>query len=318
MRKIVLRRYGGPGVLEVQQVAEPDPSPLGPGDVLVRASAAGVNPVDGKTRSGTDAAAALSHLPISVGWDLAGVVRGAGADVSAVSVGDRVYGMAAFPLGATGYAEQLVVAASDLLLTPDHLSDEEAAALPLGALTAWQDLVDIAGLSAGQRVLILGAGGGVGHLAVQIAMAVGATVIAMAGRDKVDWLRGLGADLVIDRAREDVAAVLRNDPVDVVLDGVSGKAGAVALGAVRSCGVFVDLPGHLDPGVAERGRRRGVRVENPAVHNDRHSLERVGELVDAGRLVPRIARVFDLDDVSAAHTLLDAGHLAGKIVLSMR
>ena len=315
MKKVMQRRYGGPDVLEVVDVAAPGAASLRAGEVLVWSVAAGVNPVDAKTRNGTDAAAALGEPPISVGWDVAGRVTAVGAGVDGLSVGDRVYGMTRFPTDTTGYAEQVVVQAADLLVTPDGLTDEAAAALPLVGLTAWQDLADVAAVQPGQRVLVLGAGGGVGHLAVQIATTLGATVIATAGHGKADWLRELGADRVVDYTTEDVAAALANNPVDVVVDGVSGAAGTAALQLMRAGGVFIDLAGHLDPQARDAAAARGVRVENPAVHNDRESLEQLGELVAAGRLLPRVSRIFDLDEVVEAHRALDAGHITGKLVL---
>ena len=161
--------------MRISEVARPEP---GPTEVLVRTGAAGVNPVDWKTRAG---GGMLGSPPFTVGWDVAGVVEEVGLGVTRFAVGDRVFGMPRFPREAAAYAEYVTSPSRQLARTPASLSDVEAAALPLAALTAWQALVDTAGVQQGQRVLIHASAGGVGHLAVQIAKARGAHVIATAG-----------------------------------------------------------------------------------------------------------------------------------------
>src|SRR5262245_61551146 len=175
VRQLVL---GGPEVLEVVEAPRPEP---GPTEVLVRVGAAGVNPVDWKLRA---AGGFLGEPPFTVGWDVAGVVEEVGYGVTRFAEGDRVFGMPRFPREAAAYAEYVVSPSRQLARTPDELSDVEAAALPLAGLTAWQALVETAGVGAGDRVLVLGAAGGVGHLAVQIAKARGAYVVGTARAEK--------------------------------------------------------------------------------------------------------------------------------------
>ena len=191
------------------------PEPI-PTEVLVRVHAAGVNPVDWKTRKGSGMAGVLGDPPWRIGWDVAGVVEEVGMGVTRFRPGDEVFGMPWFPRAAGAYADYVTCPARQLALRPEGLDFAAAAALPLAALTAWQALVDTAGLQAGQRVLVHAAAGGVGHLAVQIAKALGAEVYGTAGAAKQDFLRELGVDRPIDykaEAFEDVAT-----DMDVVLD----------------------------------------------------------------------------------------------------
>ncbi|NJP82900.1 NADP-dependent oxidoreductase, partial [Streptomyces sp. AA8] len=208
MRAVVQKSFGGPEVLEVVETERP--TPLG-GEVLVRVHASGVNPVDVAVRSG--ALPLLGEPPFGVGWDISGVVEEAGPGAR-FKPGDEVFGMPFFPRAATGYAEYVAVPSRQVARKPAGLDHVHAAALPLAALTAWQGLVDAARITEGQRVLIHRAAGGVGHFAVQIAKARGAHVIAMASAPKHDFVRGLGADEVIDYRTTDFTEAVKD--VDVV------------------------------------------------------------------------------------------------------
>src|ERR1700755_1200696 len=190
MRAIVQHSFGGPEVLAVAEVEAPEPIPT---EVQVRVHAAGVNPVDFKTRAGKGMAAVLGEPPLRIGWDVAGVVSAVGAGVTRFRVGDEVFGMPWFPRQAGAYAEYVTAPSRHFAGKPHPLSFEEAAALPLAGLTAWQIVVDTIQLEDGARVPLHGAAGGVGHLAVQIAKARGANVIATARTEQAEWLRELGA-----------------------------------------------------------------------------------------------------------------------------
>lgn len=236
MRAIVVNEWGGPENLVEREIDRPEP---GLGEVLVRVHAAGVNPVDWKTRD-SGALIAWGEHPI-VGWDVSGTVEAVGPGVTLHAPGDEVYGMPHFPRQAGGYAEYVSAPARHFAAKPAALDHVQAAALPLAALTAWQALVDTAGVSAGQRVLVHAAAGGVGHLAVQIAKARGAYVIGTASAGKHALLRELGADEVIDYRTTDFEDAVAD--VDVVIDAVGGDYTRRSLKVLKAGGHLVTLPG---------------------------------------------------------------------------
>jgi NADPH:quinone reductase-like Zn-dependent oxidoreductase len=308
MRSIRQTALGGPEVLELVEVARPDPSPT---EVLVRVTASGVNPVDWKVRT---RGGLLGEPPFTVGWDVAGVVEALGGGVTRFAVGDRVFGMPRFPREAAAYAEYVTSPSRQLARTPSALSDVEAGGLPLAGLTAWQALVETAEVRAGQRVLVLAAAGGVGHLAVQIAKARGAYVIGTASAPKHAFLAGLGADEVIDYAIEDVAERARD--ADVVLDLVGGTSGLDALPALRDGGLFVAIPSSSGLDALRTAAADRVRVTGILVEPDRAGLEALAGLVEAGELRVHVERTFPLAEAARAHELGEAGHVMGKLVLA--
>jgi NADPH:quinone reductase-like Zn-dependent oxidoreductase len=310
MRAIVQREFGGPEVLELADVPKPEP---GPTEVLVRVRAAGINPVDWKTRAGR---AFVRELPLTVGWDVAGEVEAVGAGVTRFAPGDRVFGMPRFPRPAGGYAEYVTAPSRQFARTPDGLSDVEAAALPLAALTAWQALVDTAAVGAGDRVLIHAAAGGVGHLAVQIAKSRGAHVIGTARAVNLPLLAELGVDEAIDYTSEDVGAAVRG--ADVVLDLVGGDTGLRSLPALRDGGLLILVPssGDLEGLRATAGDR--VRVTGILVEPDRTGIEAIAALVERGELRVRVARTFPLAEAGAAQAVGERGEIGGgKLVLTV-
>ena len=316
MRAVVMGAFGPPDVLEVVEQDRPEP---GPGEVLVRVEAAGLNPVEAFARLGFFPLPA--QPPIVLGWDVAGTVEATGPDVTRFAVGDRVFGLPLFPQPAGAYAEYLVAPADQLAVPPAGLDAVHAAALPLVGLTVYQSLVGLADVQAGQHVLIHAAGGGVGHVAVQVAKALGARVTATASAGKRAFVEELGADEVIDYAVEDVAA--RVHDVDVLLDPVGGALADRSVSVVRPGGMLVSLLRHPDE---EELRARvvaaGRRFEGPLVRPDAAGLEWLGGLVDAGTLRVHVDRTFGLDGVREAHELLQTsagagtGHgIKGKLVI---
>lgn len=200
MKAVVVTSLGPPEVLEVRDVDKPSPLPT---EVLVQVRAAGLNPVDWKTRAGRGVSKVLGEPPFIVGWDVSGVVEELGGGVTRFEVGDEVFGMLWFPRAGSAYAEYVTAPSRQFACKPDNLSHEEAGALPLAALTAWQALVDTANVEQGSRVLVHAAAGGVGHLAVQIAKARGAWVAGTASSGKHDFLKSIGIDQAIDYKAED-------------------------------------------------------------------------------------------------------------------
>jgi NADPH:quinone reductase-like Zn-dependent oxidoreductase len=309
MRAIRQEVLGGPEVLRLAEVPTPEP---GPTEVLVRVAAAGVNPVDWKTRA---RGGMLGEPPFTVGWDVAGVVEAVGRGVTRFAPGDRVFGMPRFPREAAAYAEYVTSPSRQLARVPDGLSDAEAAALPLAALTAWQALVETGRIEPGRRVLILAAAGGVGHLAVQIAKARGAYVIGTASAGKLGFVSELGADETIDYTREAVGSAARE--VDVVLDLVGGDAGLDALGALRDGGLFIVAPSSSGTAPLRELAGDRVRITDILVEPDRMGMEAIAELAAEGRLRAHVEHTFALEDAARAHELSEEGHTRGKIVLTV-
>jgi NADPH:quinone reductase-like Zn-dependent oxidoreductase len=309
MRAVRQTTLGGPDVLELTDVPRPDPRPT---EVLVRVTAAGVNPVDWKCRL---RGGLLGEPPFTVGWDVAGVVESLGYGVTRFEPGDRVFGMPRFPREAAAYAEYVTSPSRQLARIPEGLSDVEAAALPLAGLTAWQALVETADVRHGNRVLILAAAGGVGHLAVQIAKHRGAYVIGTARAAKHPFLTSLGADEAVDYTTENVTELVRE--VDVLLDLVGGETVADALGTVRDGGICVTVASGAGVGaLRERGEGR-VHVAGMLVEPDRAGMEALEALVAEGALRPHVAQTFPLAEAWRAHELSEAGRMQGKLVLTV-
>jgi NADPH:quinone reductase-like Zn-dependent oxidoreductase len=307
MRAIRQTTLGGPEVLELVEVPRPDPFPT---EVLVRVHAAGVNPVDWKVRT----RGGFLQPPFTVGWDVAGVVESVGYGVTRFAPGDRVFGMPRFPREAGAYAEFVTSPSRQLAGIPEGMSDVDAGALPLAGLTAWQALVETAELEPDQRVLVLGAAGGVGHLAVQIAKARGAHVIGTARAEKHAFLAGLGVDEAIDYTSEAVEE--RVADVDVVLDLVGDDASGAAIETLRDEGLYIVVPSAagLEPLLARAAG--GVRVTGILVEPDRVGMEALAGLVAAGELRPHVSHTFPLEEAGQAHLLGETGRTQGKLVLT--
>ncbi|MFJ9818574.1 NADP-dependent oxidoreductase [Streptomyces sp. NPDC101151] len=306
MRAVVVEQWGGPEVLVEREVERPEP---GLNEVLVRVHAAGVNPVDWKTRAG-GALIEWGEVP-AVGWDVSGTVEAVGPGVGMFRPGDEVFGMPLFPRQAGAYAEYVVAPARHLAAKPASLTHAEAAALPLAALTAWQALVDTADVRPGERVLIHAAAGGVGHLAVQIAKARGAYVIGTASAGKHDLVRQLGADEVIDYRTvrfEDAVS-----DIDVVLDGLGGQSAERSVQVLRDGGRLITLPGPDDvPATPDQVRAVWMLVEP-----DHLGLREIAALVERGALKPVIETVLPLAEAAKAHEIGEQGRTTGKIVLTV-
>jgi len=310
MRAIRQSRLGGPEVLEEVEVSRPEP--IG-NEILVAVHAAGLNPTDWKHRAG---AMRLGEPPFVLGWDVSGVVEEVGAGVTVLQPGDEVFGMLPYPKWHGAHAEFAVSPARALVRKPAGLSHVEAAALPLASMTAWQALVDTAVVQPGQRVLVHAAAGGVGHLAVQIAKARGAYVIGTASADKHEFVRGLGADEVIDYRSQDFVSAAPD--MDMVLMPFIGRDRLRSLENLRPGGILVSLlPIELDE-VHARAAQLGVRATGMQVEYDHAGMSAVAELAADGRLRPHVEKVYPLSEAARAHAHGESGHVTGKLVLSVR
>ena len=309
MKAIRLHSYGGPEVLVYEEAPRPAPAA---GEVLVRVYAASLNPVDRSTRTGYLQQMVNFDLPFIPGLDLAGVVEELGPDVTTVAVGDAVYGFSNM-VRQGAYAEYARIGVGELAPKPATVDFVTAAAVPLSALAAWQALHDIAGLQAGQTVLIQGAGGGVGSFAVQLAAAKGAHVIATEDGSKAEFLRGLGAAEVIDYTTTRFEEVAHD--VDVVLDLVGGEVQARSLAVLKPGGILVTTMGQPDTDAASA---RGVRASGMLTQANPAQLAEIAGLIDAGTIRPIVSQVFPLAEAAQAHMALDAGNTRGKLVLRVR
>jgi NADPH:quinone reductase-like Zn-dependent oxidoreductase len=304
MKAVVAHEYGAPKVLKFEEVPRPEPKE---NEALVRVIASGVNPADPLTLSGKYAREFGTHLPLIPGYDIAGIVERTGANVTKLKVGDAIYG---YPTFGGGWAEYVTVQEWEVVAKPRSLNFVEAAAVPMGALTAWQALVDVAKLQAGQTILIHGGSGGVGSFAVQIAKARGARVIATASTANQDLLKQLGADEAVDYTRtrfEDVAK-----DVDAGLDPVGKETLARSYGVVKKGGIVMSLVARPDPAEI---KKRGIRGAGISVHPDAEDLTEIARLIDAGKIKPIVTQVLPLSEAIAAQRQAATHHTRGKIVL---
>lgn len=308
MRAIVQDTFGGPEVLRLAEIPEPAPLPT---EVVVLVKAIGVNPVETYTRAGRFPF--VGQPPVILGWDISGIVESVVPGTNRFAPGDEVFGMPLFPRAAKAYAERVAAPSRQLARKPAALGHNEAAAMSLAGLTAWQCLVDVAGVKAGDRVLVHGAAGGVGHVAVQIARALGAQVIGTASPGKHDFVRRLGADEVIDYRSVDFAEIVKD--ADVVLETVGGDYGVRSIATLRPGGLLVTIVDRLNRELAQKVSEAGRRFAGVTVEPDHGGLEALAALVEAGKLTVHVEKAFPLEQAAEAHRFLVEAKPRGKIVL---
>ncbi|MGC4001388.1 MAG: zinc-binding dehydrogenase [Anaeromyxobacter sp.] len=315
MRAIVLSRFGGPEVLELQELPTPAP---GPGDLLVRVHASGTNPVDAKIR----AAGGWAGLPLPcvIGYDASGVVEAVGLGVKDFKPGDEVFYTPEIFGNPNGtYAELALVPAAIAGRKPARLSHAQAAAIPLAGGTAYEALVRRLRVRVGETVLVLGGAGGVGTFAIQIAKAAGARVIATAGPENQETLRALGADVCLDYRKDDVVkaalAETRGQGADATFSTVGGPGLMQAFGATRPFGrvaTILGAQGDVTPLYLRNQELHGVFL-----HREGARLRELAALVEQGKLEPVVDAVLPLERAPEAHRRLDTGHGRGKVVLQL-
>lgn len=309
-RTVVLPRFGGSEVLEVGTREVPKP---GENEVLVHVAAASLNPVDWKLRAGLfQSFLPAESLPVSLGGDLAGTVEAVGPGAEGrFRNGEPVFAM----LGGAGGAQSdyVLVDANLLAAAPRSLDMVQAAAVPLAGLTAWQGLFDRSGLREGQRVLIHGGAGGVGHLAVQFAKAAGATVFATCSSGDLAFVREIGADVAIDYRQEHFEDIAQD--IDVVLDLIGGETQDRSWAVLREGGIIVCTLGSADERKAAAAKARSAPpfLTQPSGSQ----LAEIAELIDAGKVRVVVAETFPIEDVRRAHERLEQGRIRGKLVLTL-
>jgi NADPH:quinone reductase-like Zn-dependent oxidoreductase len=304
MKAVVAHEYGAPAVLKFEEVPRPDPKE---DEALVRVIASGVNPADPLTLSGKYAREFGTHLPLIPGYEIAGIMEKTGPNVTKLKVGEAVYG---YPTFGGGWADYVTVKEWEVAAKPKSLSFVEAAAVPMGALTAWQALVNVAKLKAGQTILIHGGSGGVGSFAVQIAKARGARVIATASTANQDLLKQLGADVAVDYTKtrfEDVAK-----DVDAVLDPVGKETLTRSYNVVKKGGIVMSLVALPDRAELKKREIHGAAI---SVHPDAADLAEIGQLIDAGKIKPIVTQILPLSEAIAAQQQAATHHTRGKVVL---
>jgi NADPH:quinone reductase-like Zn-dependent oxidoreductase len=306
MKAIVAHEYGAPEVLKFEDAPRPEPKE---NELLVRVIACGVNPADPLVISGRFAREFGTHLPLIPGYDVAGVVEETGAKVTKFKKGDAVYGYALF---GGGWADYAVLAENESALKAKSATIVEAAAVPMGALTAWQGLIDTAKLTAGQTVLIHGGSGGVGNFAVQIAKAKGARVIATASTANQDLLKQLGADVAIDYTKTKFEDVAKD--VDVVFDTVGRDTLARSYAIVKKGGIVTTIVARPDPAQLDK---YGIRGSSIASHPNGNELAEITKLIEAGKIKPIVTEVLPLTDAVKASQQAETHHTRGKIVLKI-
>lgn len=317
MKAVRIHAFGGPEVLQLEEVARPVPAP---DEILLQVQASGVNPVDWAIREGgNDALRSFLTLPLTLGWDAAGTVAEVGSDVTTFQKGDAVYGIPNFP-GNGSYAEYCAAKASQFAPKPRSLSFVAAAGVPLAGLTAWTGLFHDGKLQPGQRVLIQGASGGVGGFAVQFAKAKGAYVIGTASAANLDYLRELGADEVVDYRSQPLADAVRD--VDVVLEASPVRDNAERLKAVavlKDGGIFVsvnlDYPFNeeVQAALAQKHATGALSANQPR----QDWLIEIAQLIDAGQVKVLVSKVFSLAQVAEAHRESATQRVRGKLVLDV-
>ena len=319
MRALRYEHFGPPDVLHVADIAEPTPKP---GEVKVRVHAASLNPLDWKNRAGHMRLVPLiGRPPRGMGCDFAGDIVGVGGGATARHVGERVFGMVSpFPRDGA-LAEYLIIAADRVVPIPEDVSYEQAAALPIAGGTALLALMDDANLTAGQRVLITGAAGGVGHFAVQLAKHLGAHVVAVCGAGNAEFVRALGADEVVDYAKEDFTR--RGDRFDVVFDAACASSFNAAKRVLTEAGCYLNTSGSVAAAAGTAvsaivarltSRQRAVPFALKAVPS---TWQRLAKLAHDGVLKPHIERTIALEGVADAQRTMESGHGRGKIVVRL-
>ena len=307
MKTLRIHSFGGPSVITVEDLPVPS---LGEEELLVKIVAASVNPVDYKIREGRYPAVKADKLPYTLGRDIAGTVEACGGLVDDWKEGDALFALLGIDRGS--YAEYVIVKSEEAAPKPRSIDFVAAASVPLAGLTAWQGLYRYGELKPGQRVLIHGGAGGVGHFAIQFAKATGAYVITTVSEKHIDFVRSLGADEVIDYEKQRFENVVRD--VDLVYDLIASETQERSWAVLKRGGIMVST---LSEPSQEKARAEGVRAMRYTVKENGGELEQIGRLIDAGKVKPRVTRTFQLVEAPQAQQYVEQGHTEGKVVLKI-
>lgn len=307
MKAVVLRKYGNADNLSYEEVERPSPKD---DEILIKVRASAVNPVDWKIRDGLGEMFGLK-LPFILGCEIAGKIEDGGADVKKFKTGDEVFGYISLARNG-GYAEFVIAKESEIVKKPKDIDFENAVAIPVGALTSWQAIFVAAKLESGQKILIHGAAGGVGSMAVQLAKATGAYVLATASGKNEEFVRDLGADECIDYTKQKFEDVAKD--VDVVFDTIGGDTQERSFQVLKKGGFLVST---VSPPSQESAEKFGIKAEMISVQPNAEQLAEITKLAEEGKVKTHVETVLPLSEVKKAHELSESGHTRGKIVLSV-
>lgn len=308
MKAIRIHEFGGPEVLKFEDAPKPKPNA---DEVLIKVYATAVNPVDWKIREGLRKEKFPTTFPLTMGWDVSGVVEETGSEVKNFKPGDEVYSRPD-PTKNGAYAEYITVKENQVSLKPNNVDHETAAAVPLAGVTAWQGLFDHGQLQAGQKVLIHAASGGVGTFAIQFAKWKGAYVIGTASEKNIDFLKQLGADEVIDYKKEKFEERLKD--IDLVFDTLGGDTQKRSLQVLRNGGRLITT---LKAENQEEAKAKNIHIEGYTAQSYPDQLKQIADLIDEGKVKPVIAKIFPLEQAAEAQKESKEGHTRGKIVLKV-
>jgi len=310
MKAARISEYGGPEVISIEEIAEPG---IEPHQVLVEVHAASINPFDGKIRSGAMKDYIPLTLPVTLGGDIAGVVKQVGSDVTGFAIGDEVYGQANAVSGSSGgFAEVAAAAAANLSTKPSNVSFEEAASLVLVGASALQAINEHIKLQPGQKLFVHGGAGGIGTVAIQVAKQIGAHVATTATGSGVDLVKALGVDEVIDYKTEDFSTKLAE--YDAVFDTVGGDDFAKSLGILKKGGIAVTMAAQVDEATASE---LGVTAIAQMTATTTEVLDELRALVETGVVAAQIDKTFSLDQIADAFRAKEEGSVNGKVVIAV-
>jgi len=311
MKAMRIHDYGDNSVLKLDQIEKRAPRA---DEILIKIASSSINPLDWKVKEGHLKEMLELKLPQTLGWDLAGTVEAVGQDVTDFKVGDKVYGMPGISNDSPGtFSEYTTVKASEMSIMPEKANLNTAGAYPLAVLTAWQSLNEPTQLKMGQRILIHAGAGGVGHLAIQIAKAAGAYVITTASQRNYDFLKGLGADEVIDYTSVNFEDVVSN--IDIVLDSIGGKVSFNSLKVLNKGGYLVSILG-VSEELAEKAKTKGINTNAIFVRPNKEHLDGISKLINEGQLKVHVANSYKLEELAAAFDESKTGRVRGKIVIN--
>jgi NADPH:quinone reductase-like Zn-dependent oxidoreductase len=307
MEVVCIDAFGAREVMQFRKLSIPTPRSK---EILLKVKAASINPVDWKIREGQYPAVQSNELPYVLGRDVSGVVEACGTEITEHRKGDEIYAMLAFDRGA--YAEHVIVKVNEAAPKPKSIDHLAAAGVPLAGLTAWQGLFRYGGLTTGGRVLIHGGSGGVGHFAFQFAKAMGVHVITTVSEKHIGFVKEIGADEVVDYKTQKFEDMVRD--VDMVFDLIGGETRRRSWQVLKKGGILVSTM--MEP-FGDKTREFGVRAAHYTVQESGRELREIGGLIDAGKVKPRISKVFNFLEVGSAFEYVEKGDTEGKVVLKL-